>query len=365
MYETTKISPRQLAILVNLVTVGDSILVLPAIPTLEANRDAWICMVIGLIAGLLVISLFVSASRLNPKLTLVELNERILGTWVGTAVTFLFLGYALLSISAHLREIGDFTTSQVMPDTPKEAIHILLLLLIAMSVRLGLETFTRVAEIFFPWLFFLFIIFTLSLLHDIDTSKILPIFDQGIKPILRGSITSVAFPFMDLFVFMMIFPSVNKPNKVRRAMLSGAVLGGIMLVITVVLTILIVGAEVAAKHMYPSYDLAKRISIGEFFRRIEAILAIMWIMTVYFKVTVYFYALNLGMGQVLKLKEDRMLILPLGMMIFTLSFVISPNIAYYNNFSAKYWPYMELTFSVLLPLLLIVGNAIRKTLRKR
>jgi len=361
MPETIKISRRQLALLATLVTIGDSILVLPAIPTLEAKRDAWVCMVIGLAAGLLVISLFVSASRLNPKLTLVELNERILGKWAGTSVSILFLGYGLLCISAHLREIGDFATSQIMSDTPVEAIHILLLLLIIMGVRLGLETFTRVAELFFPWFFLFFVVFTLSFIPDIDPHKIQPVFDQGIKPVLRGSIACVAFPFMDLFMFMMIFPSVNKTNEVRRAMFFGAILGGIVLIITVTLTILVVGAEPVARNMYPSYDLAKRISIGEFFRRIEAILAIMWIITVYFKVTVYFYALNLGLGQVLKLKEDRMLLLPLGMIIFTISLVIAPNVAYYNNFAAKYWPYMELTFSVFLPLLLIAGNAVRKT----
>ncbi|MEF2968320.1 GerAB/ArcD/ProY family transporter [Paenibacillus sp. M1] len=124
MSETAKISTRQLAILATFSTVGDSILVLPAIVAGEAKKDAWISTILGLMVGLLVILLFVYVGKFNPKLGLVELNERILGRWVGTVISSLFLGYALLSMGAHLRELGDFTVTQVMPDTPIEAVVI-------------------------------------------------------------------------------------------------------------------------------------------------------------------------------------------------------------------------------------------------
>lgn len=360
MSESIKISIRQLTILATLITIGDSILVLPAIPTLEAKRDAWISMLIGLMVGLLVVALFVSAGKINPKYNLIELNQHIFGKWIGTALSLLFLGYGLLSLIAHLREVGDFTVSQIMPDTPIEAIIILVLLLIIMGVRLGLESFTRVAELLFPWILLLFITLAVSLIPVIDPQKIQPLFDNGIKPILRGSIACAAFPFMELVVLMMIFPNVNQVSEIRRAMLLGAGLGGIILVITIALTVLVVGAEPSARNLYPSYDLVKRISVGEFFQRIEAILALMWILTTYFKTTIYLYVFCRGGAQIFKLKDYRMMLLPLGMLIVVLSMAIAPNITYYNYFISSYWPYLDVTFAVGVPLLLLVGNTVRK-----
>jgi len=360
MHETVKISSRQLTILAILITVGDSILILPSIPLHEAKRDAWMSAILGLALGLLVVLLFVSAAKINNKLTLIELNKKILGSWIGNSLSLLFLGYVLLSISAYLREVGDFAISQVMPDTPIQAIEILLLLIVIMGVRLGLETFSRVAELWFPGYIMLSFVLIFTLVPTIDLNKIQPIFDQGFKPILRGTIACIALPFMELVIFMMIFPSVNKPNEIKRGMFLGALLGGILLIIAVTLVILVVGAEPSANSIYPSYDAVKRISVGEFFQRVEATFALMWIVTVYYKITLYFYAFVKGMSQLLMLKNDRMLTLPTSMIIIVLSLVIAPNISYYDNFTAKYWPYLDLTFCVFLPILLLIGYILRK-----
>ena len=360
MAETLKISTRQFTILATLITIGDNILVLPAIPALEANRDAWISAIVGLVIGLIFVSLFVTAGKLNYKLSLIEHIREVFGRWVSIPIALLFIGYIMLSISAHLREVGDFAVSQIIPDTPIEAVHILFLLLIIMGVRLGLETFTRVSEIFFPWFILLFIIFIVSLIPAIDLHKIQPVFDHGIKPILRGSIACTAFPFLELVTLMMIFPSVNNEKDIRSGIMIGTLIGGMILVVFIGLTILVLGAEPAARNTYPSYDLAKRINIGNFFQRVEAILALMWIITTYFKMTFFTYVLHRGLAQLFQLKDFRMMMFPIGMIIIFLSQVIAPNIAYYNNFSSKYWPYMDLTFSMFLPLALIVGYALRK-----
>lgn len=360
MHESIKISARQLMILAAFITIGDSILVLPAIPALLAKRDAWISALIGLAIGLLIVYLFVRVGKLNPKLTYIELNKTILGKWIGTIVAVLSLGYVLLNISTVLRGVGDFTVSQIMPDTPIEAIFILLLLLVIMGVRLGLETIARVAEIFFPWFILLFIILVVSLAPAIDIRNVQPVFDNGIKPILHGSIACAAFPFMELIVLMSIFPHVNRPEKIGQGIFIGALLGGIMLFIIISLSILVMGVGPTERLLYPSYDLAKRINIGDFFQRIEAILALLWLITVFFKLSMYLYAFSRGISQLFKLKDYRMLLLPIGMSIIVFSLMIAPNIIYYNKVIANYWAYLDMTVSVFLPMLLIVVYAFRK-----
>jgi spore germination protein KB len=94
--------------------------------------------------------------------------------------------------------------------------------------------------------------------------------------------------------------------------------------------------------------------------RIEVILAVMWILTTYYKITFYFYILNLALAQIVRIKEYKVLLYPMGMIITVLSIVISPNAAYFNDTISKYWPFYDSTFSVFLPLLLLIVAFLRK-----
>lgn len=364
MLEKGKISVRQFTILVTLITIGDAILVLPSIAAFEAKQDAWISAMIGLAIGLLIVYLFTIVGRLYPGMTLIEYNEKILGTWFGIAASLLFLAYPFLSIAAHLRELSDFMTTHIMQETPVQAIGILFLGIIVMGVRLGLETLARAAEILFPCIILFFLMFVLFLSPQADINNMLPVFVDGIKPVIRGSIASIAFPFAELVVFLMVFPYVNQTSRIRRSFLLGALLGGIILITIIAMSILVLGADLVARNLYPSFSLAKKISIGRFLERVEAIMAIMWFITTYFKITLYFYTFSLGFAQVLRLREYRLLTLPSGMVLLVLSIVIAPNITYYNVAISAYWPLIDCTYSIILPLLLLVVYVLRKKFKR-
>lgn len=358
--EKGMISVRQFSVLVAFVTIGDSILVIPSTLAVEAKQDAWISGLIGLIAGILVISLCSMAGRLYPHLTLVESIQKILGKWIGSIVALMFLAYPLFSIAAYLREVGDFMVTDMMPETPVQAILILGISIIAMATSLGIEVIARTAEIFFPWVIVLFLIFVVFLLPLIEIDNLKPILENGFKPVLSGSLSFTAFTFMELVIFLMIFPNVNHANKIHKGLIRGALLGGIVLFILMIISILVLGADLTARNIYPSYSLAKKVHIGTFLERVEAIIAIMWILTTYCKITLYFYAFNLGLAQLLRLKEYRVLILPSAMTMIALALSIVPNITYFKKVTADYWPFFDLTFAVLLPLILLAVYSIRK-----
>ncbi|MBP1992238.1 GerAB/ArcD/ProY family transporter [Paenibacillus eucommiae] len=360
MLETGRISIRQFTILVALITVGDSILILPAIPASEAKQDAWLSGIVGLIVGLLVVYLIGTVGRLYPRLNLIEYNTKILGSWIGTAVSLFFLLYFFYNAAALVRVIGDFMVTQIMPETPIDAIHILFLGVIVMGLRLGLETVARAGEIFLPWFVLLFLGLVMFLTPLVDAKQLQPILTEGIKPILRGSLFSATNPYIELVAFLMIFPYVNKTEKLRKYFVSGALLGGIVLVVMIALSILVLGVDFTSRNMYPSYALAKQISIGRFIERLEAIMAIMWILTLFIKTSVYVYILQLGLAQVLKLKDFRALVLPLAYIIAASATVLSPNITYFNRQTTTYWPYFDMTFGVGLPLLLLGVHALRR-----
>jgi spore germination protein KB len=163
----------------------------------------------------------------------------------------------------------------------------------------------------------------------------------------------------------MIYPAVNRIEKAGRAVFTGMLLGGLVLTVITVLSISVLGADQAARHNFPSYAIARKINIGHFLERIEAILAIIWILTIYFRLSVMHYALVLGIAESLRLRTHRFLALPLGVVIVAFSIFTVPNSTYLSNFNKTTLPLFVFTIALLLPLLLLLVAVLRKVNRAK
>lgn len=127
----------------------------------------------------------------------------------------------------------------------------------------------------------------------------------------------------------------------------------------IVLSILVLGPENTASRTFPSYALAQRISIGNFLQRIEIIMAFMWISSIYIRTFMYFYTTVVGLAQILKIKDHRPLILPMGIIIIGLSQIVHPDIVHSTNYNNEIWPIFSFIFTILLPILLLIVAVIR------
>lgn len=362
MQENTKIAARQFAILVFMFTAGSSLLLAPAMLATPAKQDAWLAGILGMGAGLLFGLIDTKLGSLQPEMNLVQHCEKILGRWMGKAVSLLFLTFPFLLASLVLRNIGDFLTVYIMPETPIQFIHFLMIIVVMMGIRLGIETLARAAEIIFPWFIVLFLLLLIFVSPQIEVRNIQPFLEGGMKPVLHGALLFAAFPFMEYVVFLFIIPSVNRPGKVGKAFFAGTCLGGAAIVLLTAFSILVIGPDHTARNVYPSYVLAQKINIGDFLQRIEAVIAGLWFVSIFFKLSISFYATTLGLAQILNLKEYRMLVFPLGMMVVVFSLVSSPNIVYNFTVVLEVWVFFAGTFGLLLPLFLLGVAAIRKRL---
>ncbi|WP_408009906.1 endospore germination permease [Pseudalkalibacillus sp. A8] len=360
MLEKGKIGGWQFTVLVFMFTTGSSLILLPSMLAAEAKQDAWLAAIFGLVVGLLLVWLFQTLGKLYPDMTLVEYSEKILGKWIGKAISLLFFTFPLILGAFVLRNMGDFMTTQVMPETPIEAIHIIFLIIVLMGARYGLETLARSGEILFPCFIVLFLLLVIFISPQIELEKIQPILGEGMKPVLHSTFLFIGFPFLELVIFLMIFPYVNDPKEAGKAFFRGTLMGGVVLTLLTALAILVMGADQTTRNLYPSYMLSQKINIGDFLQRIEAIVAIMWFISIFFKLTICFYVSTLSLAQILKLKEYRILVFPLGMILIVLSLVVSPNIVYIATDVINVWPSYASAFGLFIPLLLLGIAGVRK-----
>ncbi|KJD45232.1 GerAB/ArcD/ProY family transporter [Paenibacillus terrae] len=357
-----KISARQLMILTTLYTVGSAILIIPSGMAEVAKQDAWMAALVGVVAGLLILYLYIKLASLYPQKTLIGIMEALLGKWLGKAVGLLF--FATFFINAPvpvLFYLGNFMTTQMIPETPIQAVNILFALIILLAVRLGLEVIARSAELMFPLFILLYISFTGLIVSNIKLENVQPVLEAGVGPIGSAALSFVSTAFLPHIILLMIFPaSVNRFDQARKAIFTGSLIGGLMLVVVVSLAILVLGPDLTSRNIYPSYALAKKISIGNFLQRIEAIMATMWFISLFFRITLYMHSIVTAITQIFRLKNDRQLVLPLGILLVALSTIVYPNVPYQQAYDTKTWiPYI-LSLGLFFPLLLLSIHALKR-----
>jgi spore germination protein KB len=120
------------------------------------------------------------------------------------------------------------------------------------------------------------------------------------------------------------------------------------------------GADFSSRQAYPTYILGKKINIGNFFERVEVIVAISWVFTIYFKLTICYYGLTLGLAQLFRLKDYKILVFPLAFLIIPFSILMHPNVVHVSNYIAKTLTPFSLTICFILPLLLLIIGKMRK-----
>lgn len=360
MLEKGKISVRQFSMIVAFFIVGSAILIIPSILTAKAKQDAWISAVLSVGIGLLIIPLYNALGKRFPDMNFAQYCEVILGRWPGKAVFLLFLTYPFIGAALTLRNIGDFMSTQILRETPIQAIHILFIAVVVMGVRLGLEPLARAAELFFPWISMLSVVLIVLVSPQMKGVNMLPLLENGFMPVVKGSIPFITFPFLGTVVFLMLFPAVNRIEKAGKAMFAGELVGGLLLIVITILGITVIGPEQLVRSSFPSYEIARRISIGDFLERIEAIMAIIWVLTIFFRLSVLIYVLTLGLAQAFNFREHRFLAVPIGFVIVPCSIFFVPNSTYLSNFNKTILPVYLPTFGLFLPFLLLVVAVIRK-----
>nr|WP_246096792.1 endospore germination permease [Psychrobacillus soli] len=260
-----------------------------------------------------------------------------------------------------LHHSGSFLTTHVMPNTQMAATNILMASIVVMAVRLGIETIARSAEIFIGVFFLLFIILVVFIAPDIEFENIQPVFEADIKSLAQSSLSLIIVSSVNAVSLLMIFPAfINQPKSAKKSFLFGNLIGGLVMIILTFLCISVLGVDLTARQEFPGYGLAKMINIGNFINRVEALMAALWIICLYFKMVLYFYASVYGLAQILNLKDYRPLTYPLGMIAIVLSLVVFPNVMEQQKFDTTISKYLSLTIGILLPLLMVIVYAIRK-----
>ncbi|UNC91987.1 GerAB/ArcD/ProY family transporter [Candidatus Contubernalis alkaliaceticus] len=360
-----KITDHQLFSLTANGAIGGAVIVIGATLAGIAKQDAWITALITPLFGIPVIWVYWYLGSQHPNMTFVEIIKRILGKWIGfiAAACFVFL---CLQIAAHLPwYIGNFITIQVMPETPAYAINFLFVAAFMIALLYGIETIARASEMFIYFVSFLFFLAMILVLPNANIENLQPVLENGVIPILKGSVFLSSFITFPLITLMMIFPvNINDMQQAKKALFKGYLFAGLIIFITILMSILILGAVMTAKSQFPTYMLAKEINVGIVFSRLEFIITALWLFTQFIIGLLFFYAGVIGLSQLLGLKDYKKIVIPLSLIILVMTEVVFPDTVYQVNWVNTVWVPYIITYGLILPVLLLLVFLIKKLVLK-
>ena len=359
MIEGGKISSRQLLWLLITTILSTAILFLPSIVVAEAKQDGWLSAIFATFVGLLVVLVVSTLGLRFPQQTIVEYSEIILGRFLGKIVGLVFIWFFLHMSAIVVREFAEFMVVSFMPKTPLMVFILTFVLLSAFVLRGGIEVIARTNEVFFPVVFFLIIIVTILVVKDADFTRLMPVLERGISPVLKGTLIPSGWQG-EIVVLAFLLPYLNRIHEGRRAGSLALLVVGFFLVLAEVLTVAVFGAEVAARTLFPTFDMVRYISIAEFLEHLDPFFMIFWIGSVFIKITLFYYITCLAIAQWLNLRDYKPITLPVGTIISALSVLLFDNITELVNFIAKVWGPYALSIQLGIPALLLVVAMLRR-----
>lgn len=140
-----------LAIAFSLFQVGSTTLFLLGA---KAKQDAWLAMLIGALAGFVLLIMYLYMHKLDPHRDLYELLCHYWGKWVGSLGGLLFISYFAYEASRSVRDIGELGALTLLNRTPTEVITFIALIVCADVVWFGPRVWFLLCHIFLLLLVF-------------------------------------------------------------------------------------------------------------------------------------------------------------------------------------------------------------------
>jgi spore germination protein KB len=159
--------------------------------------------------------------------------------------------------------------------------------------------------------------------------------------------------------------------RVFHCFRDGGIKPSLASVVTVVITLVMTNlgtyllfGKITENFTFPALEAARYISVACFIEHVEVILAAIWVMGMFVKVTVFYYAMVIGLSQWLNLSDYRPVVLPVGFLIVLMGFWVTPNLPVLFRVVATSIPFYSITVQTLIPTVLLLIALLQRNLHQ-
>lgn len=357
--KNNKISIRQLEILLILNLFSNMSLMLPRVASELVGQDGWIIIIFGTFIAFIYVFIVTSLAKMFPNKTIVEYSELVLTKSISKVIGLLFAIKLMIMAAFEIRIFGELIKQTLLRETPIEIIMITMLVLVAYLTRKGYESRARMAELLIFFIIVPIIFIFLFAVPDAKLYNFAPAFVSKPSEILFGSYI-VSFAYIGLELLLISTPFITKPHLITKSAIKSIIIVGILNVSICLLTLGTFGAQETSRQLWPVMAIMQVIEVpGAFVERQDAMMMSFWIMTVFLLINGYLFFTAVLTKNILKIKDQTFLILPLLPIIYLIS-LIPDNVVEVYNWIGFIIQYFGTLFLVPIPIIILIIAKLRK-----
>ncbi|MCF8010766.1 MAG: spore germination protein [Clostridiales bacterium] len=334
-------------------------LTFPAYMVYLGDSAAWMVMLLGIVLSLFAFLPLIYLLNRFPGRTIVEVGNELVGPYINLFFCLGYLFFLLAVESMVARQFAERALTVAIPDLPVSIAIIGLLFGAVLATYFGLESIGRSTRISFYIVGLMFVLVIILTNQYWETNNLFPVLGLGADNILTGGLLSVS-SFYEIFVIAVIYPAIKNSNsKILRYGITSLVISGVIMLLTVLAFILVFPPVLGKEMSLPTFEMARLISYGGFFERMEVVFLPMWGIAALLKLTIGLYAIVAIITRMLRLPYYRPFILPSAVIIISLSLIPS-NVStalYVDEKIIRVWGWIP-TFA--LPAILLIIAILRR-----
>ncbi|MBD2870479.1 GerAB/ArcD/ProY family transporter [Paenibacillus arenilitoris] len=301
------------AIIANAVTPS-ALMVIPNQVIQTAKQDGWLSPMLSFLFILPLLYIIVAISRRYNGKPLMEWLEGSFGKAAATGIALLLGAYYLIGSASIVRQFSNFISQQFMITTPLAVVALLITIVAVYICAQGVEVIGRVS-FFVMVVSMLFLGINLFLLWgQYDWHHFLPVFETMPLQQLTASVPPVGW-LTDITVVLLLMPYMKNTAHAGKAALWGAALASVFFCLIIAITLAVLGAKLIASLSYPVFTALGTVQIGEFIERIDVVLIMAWIASMFTKASVFVFCFNQMMLYSFRLRPHNGLYIAIGLFV--------------------------------------------------
>ena len=290
---------------------------LPRLMAIIGGTASWLVVTLAAMGALLGYLVLDALLARFPGLDLIQISRRLIG-WLTPLFGLLFFLFFLAVTALVTRQFAETFVVGILPRTPIGVIGGLLLVLLVLASYLGLETISRLAILYAPYLLLFLLLVYALVLPNASLLNLAPVWGKGLPKIILPSLGKSSV-YADLVLLGFFAPSLREPSRRRAVGLSALGATFLIFILTAVVFTLVFDYPGTTQVYFPLFQLARLVSIGEFFQRVEAVFIFLWFFAAVIAMSAAFYACAYIFCRVFSLTTHRPLLFPLAVLVYSLS----------------------------------------------
>ncbi|MBP1964426.1 GerAB/ArcD/ProY family transporter [Paenibacillus aceris] len=334
-----------------------------------AKQDAWLAVLVSMLGGLILMSVYVKLCSLYPNDTLVQMLPKIIGRFLSYPVIILYILYFTFLASTACRDFAELILSTILPNTPMVVVVGCFVVLVVYCLRGGITSLGQMGEMLLPvYMLVMVIVWILMMVtnDEFHLKQLTPVLGEGIQPVLDEvfpypSPSILVFPFGETVLITMFLPFLNNQKKAKKTGIAIVFAGGILLALNSLVVIAVLGPNIYKQEFFPLLAATRMISIADFLERFDAIIILLMVAGVFLKVGGWTFGASVAISQLFKIKNNDSVLLALGAIITPFSIILATNFVQFRDVGKGFIdPYLHVPLQIVIPIGLLITALIRK-----